>query len=189
MDDKYQDQQKIPSQSMDLLRRVKGRVITKFIKKLKWEPDDFLKTFGLTENQIFEYGYGALFIELDAEMVIGLSCISKKISVSVFSADAGQVEEELVAPAWINCSDKKYSKACWANVIGKRIDSLGIIKLHDSNYEGDDGLYERGIVFILNSGNFVFTHALADAGPMDTVVMEFDELKPDIVKGMSIIMV
>lgn len=178
---------KIPSLSLSLLESVKGRVITKFIKHVEWELEDYLKTFYLDRNKVFEYGYGTLYVELDREMIIGLSCIPKKISVSVFFAEGELIKEKRNSSNWIDCADKIYSRTCWGNVVGKRVESIEIIKFNNSNCIASDGLNERGILFGLNSGNFIFSHALAEAGPMDTVVMELNQLRPEIVNAMNLV--
>lgn len=182
----YQSEyQYMPSNSLDLIGSLKGHCVLKMFKVLGWEKENMFETFALKENQLFELAYGKLYIELDDGRMLCLFNSNKRISVTIALENKDDVLKQ--SGEVIDCTDVKYSEKKWVEFIGKKIQSIEIIKLNDNEYGNNMGMNERGIQFNFESGDFVFSQALAANGPVSTVLMKRSDVAKCYIDKLEII--
>jgi hypothetical protein len=186
----YQQKGSLPSNSLELLKSLKGRRITRLGKSLSWEPIEFSRIFGVEKNKLFELGCGTLFIEFDRKKTISLHGYLKISSVTIQEETKEFSSIQRQSLYWINPEDSEFSCSNWMNLIGQKVEMLEIANYEDDyKVYGRQGMNERGIVFTSKERKFVFCHALTSKGPIDSVIMDFNCIESDILEKVRLICV
>jgi hypothetical protein len=175
----------MPSNSLDLVRSLKGHFVLRMFKVLEWEKENMFETFAIEENQLFELAYGKLYIELDDRRILCLFKNNKRISVTISLESKDDVSKQ--SGEVIDSTDDKYSDKKWAKFIGQKILSIEIIKFNDTEYGNNMGMNERGIQFNFESDDFVFSQALVTNGPGSTVLMRRSDVAECYIDNLEII--
>lgn len=187
MNQYFQRKGKLPTNSLQILSTISNSIVTGLGKKLHWEPEDFVKTFKINKEKIFELGSGDLFIEFDKKKTLVLTTDSRRLSVIVDWIEGGLDTVVDKTGLWIEPTNINYSRSCWASLIGQRLSGIEIIKYDDGRVFGREGMNERGIVFKIKSRKFVFGHALSSVGPMESVIMDFEYIDKSILKKLRLV--
>jgi hypothetical protein len=185
----FQQKGTLRTKSPELLKGLKGCIITDLGKSLSWEPGDFSRTFGIEKNKLFELGSGTLFIEFDEKRTFGFNGFTKKTSITVQEEIEDFLSIAKRSQYWISAKDLAYSCSNWSNLIGQKVETLEITKCDDGKLFGSVGMNERGIVFTSKDRKFIFCHALATKGPTDSVIMNFKFIENDILRKVKLISV
>jgi hypothetical protein len=181
------------SNSINLLNRAKGRRIIGISKLLECDPDKYLIDFkGVSEKELFSFGPGPVFMELEGGLVIGLGDDQKK-QMSVVAWEEKTIPPTLddsrqlsisKASIWVECGDVRFSNSNWSDLIGQRIDRLSILRVNDPNRYRN----ERGLLCITDLGReFVFSLLMRRQGPGDFLMMPKDEIATELLGKVTYI--
>jgi hypothetical protein len=179
---------KLPSESMKLLCSLKGKVVRNVIRMMDCDFDRFMNDFGVSSNQIFQLGYGVLFIEFDTGEVVGFSDDSLKKSVIVWKEDNLGAEEAILylkgkydESYTIIDAKSKYSEEEWCKLIGQVIRDILIIKVSNEPFLNRRFANERGVLFISNQDNEMFlSHQLYNEGPAHLILMKRKNIRDEL---------
>jgi hypothetical protein len=185
----FQQKGKLPTDSLELLKSLKGCIITGLGKSLSWEPGDFSRTFGVEKDKLFELGSGILFIEFDGKRTFSFYGFTKKTSITVLEETEDYLSIKKRSQYWTSAKDSEYSCSNWTDLVGQKVEALEIAKYVDGKLYGSTGMNERGIVFTSKHRKFIFCHALASKGPTDSVIMDFKHIESDIFGKVKLISV
>lgn len=179
----------LPTYSVDLLESLKGSVISKAYKVLERDTKKMLTDHQIVHNKMFELAYARLYIELDDGRVICLFNDMRRTSVTITVVLPEVLLEQVRGKQIIDCSDKVYSHARWARLIGQTIISINIFKVLEADL--NMGMNERGLQFNCDSDEFLFSSCLVHRGPTDTVLSNISDIadiyagKLEIIKNKS----
>ncbi|MFZ6653963.1 hypothetical protein [Undibacterium sp. TJN19] len=154
-------------ESMELLKSIKGKIITDILKLYNWEPSEYLnKPFNIPVNQLFKRALGPVFFVLENELCVGFYSSSLNQSVLVWREDlplrfdvlAEKFQYIVEKGSLIDCRNKHFGDVQFANVIGRKITRLTIFKTSEPKtipYRTERGLLvglDNGTDFLISKG-------------------------------------
>lgn len=188
VDDMYFRTDSLPlSDSSALLRRMKGSRILGLRKILECDPESYLRDFSrLSRNELFAFGPGPVLVSLENDLCLGFGDDPRQSSVVVWEEKAPLLVDDTREPApnWsvVDCTDQLLSSTRWAELIGDRIERLAILKVSS----GDRFRNERGLWFRSRGGReWMFSFHMRRAGPGDFLIMDKDEIAPELVGNLA----
>ncbi|WDE11033.1 hypothetical protein [Thalassomonas haliotis] len=147
---------KIPSKASDIVELFKKHSITSIVRRLNWNPEEFLKTFSIKRSELFELGYGPIFFELESGDVIGVANVPKWNSIVLWLEDnssdyfvkkeRGDINDIL----FMDSSDKEFSSGKWSENIGHKATKISLIKL--KKHKHSQMLDEVGLILEIEEG-------------------------------------
>lgn len=161
IENKENFQEKIPSQHLNILNRIKNRKILKLVRYSTRPLDEAVRVYQLPQNLLFRRGSGSLLMTLDSGLVIGFAYLSRTLSVSLWIEQTEEGERGNIIPNTqdnlelfpIDCCDLNYSESLMCKVIGHEVIGIKIVKRENISQSRLNRLpREAGLIFKLDSG-------------------------------------
>lgn len=144
---------------MDLLRELKDKKIVAILKLCSRPPSWYTKEdYGFPPSQLFKHAGGPVFFIFEPDICIGFYGSTLNSSVLVWREDfpptydylEKKFDHIIESGSLIDCKDKHFGDAQCANVLGRRIKYLTIIKTVESDFTRVRN--ERGLIVGLYDG-------------------------------------
>jgi hypothetical protein len=184
-----------PSESLDLLRQIKGCRILRMVRLFRGDMDRFLKDFPRTrESELFARSGFSLFVEFEKIGWLVFTERERDISITLSRLNAlpplpiSLALTGVDSQKYIECTDEKHSEPYWRNYVGGRIDDIKIITLSIDRENIRPFRNERGLWFVDQKGNdLIIQTSLAKKGiPGGLNIIRQDEIRDDVVNDLVI---
>lgn len=173
----------IPSKAKELVDFFKICKITRIVRKLNWDITDFVNTFGISEDKLFELGYGPIFFEFDNTSVIGLSNIPKFNSLSLWlESIKGGIQsiidssEKTSDFSFIDSNDPILSSQTSQPILQQKLNRVSLLK--NSNPAHSSHLGEMGLMLYKNQSRVLFSQKLCPKVPGHLVITNGADILP-----------
>jgi hypothetical protein len=177
----------IPSDAVDLLRTLKGQRIQGLVRLMDYDLATYLRDFSnVKESQLFALGYGPFFILLEeGRTAVGVFAEPLERSVVVWQ-EAELPQEDPVAELLrrfpvefgpMDCRDTRFSTPYWAELVGRRIEGLAIVKVVTDDAVQRQFPNERGLLLTTDDQReLLLSHRLYYAHPGHLVLTQRSEI-------------
>ncbi|MBF6033711.1 hypothetical protein H8F23_10655 [Pseudomonas sp. P155] len=181
----------IPSTTIELLRRLTGKRVSKLVRYSWWPASGVSAECGIEDELAFSLTAGPLAVYFEDGVILGFSSDPSLNSVIVWDEAArvaGQgpasldSDEELFAI----CGSGRFSTVFWRRLIGSCVSNVTILKRVRMNAVESQRPSEVGLRFSFSGGkSFVVSHGLHDNSD-DFSVLEETQLKGVELEEISI---
>ena len=170
------------SESLDLLRQIKGHRIVRMVRLFCGDENRFLGDFpAVARSGLFSSSGHALFVQIETVGWVAFAEREREMSVVMWQLDrlpelnstSNADVEKTNHVDYIECSDPFRSEQYWADFLGKRISEVKIISLSVDRENVRPFRNERGLFLLNESG--------------DDMIIETSLAKKGIPAGLNII--
>ncbi|MDN4145351.1 hypothetical protein QYE80_10200 [Pseudomonas tohonis] len=182
----------VPSEKLDVLRRLKGKEILKAVRFGWWSAEEFIKLFKIKDCELFSFTEGTLLIYLGSGEVAGFTSADSLNSLIVWMEREGEEKGEAELEIERNeeffpvfHDDERFSQGVWREISGKKIERVFLIKRKPIHVLYEDLPNEVGLMFVMDSREQVFLcHGLCSK-PNDFSVCGYEDLRVDVIGELS----
>ena len=173
----------IPSASIELLRRLLGKRVTKLVRYSWWPKEEVAMECAIPDDLVFSLTAGPLAVIFDDGDVLGVSSDPALNSVVVWQdkvsgcqptpQNAMETDPELFA---LPGNDERYSKPTWSHFFGLVVSGFTVLKRSLPTAREDAKPSEIGLRINFEDGSgFIASHGLHD-GSDDFSVLDDSQI-------------
>ena len=180
------------SESIDILRKLKGQRIVSVVKLIANDPVRYLNDFpSIREDQLFSQAFGPVFFIMENGFCAGFCDSILNVSLLVWQENFPLTIEETSKKCiyfdkgcFIDCKDERLSNSYCASFVGCRIENLSILMAHEPGARLAKN--ERGLLVGTNDGReFPMSMRLQENVHTGFVLMSRENIRENIKKYIT----